>query len=116
MGPRSKEIECSGFDAVHNIPAFIPFSMGVYGCVGRHLTLMAVRMFLVKLLCSELSLEDNSSRMLSKFDFRFVGGLGKKISYRQHRKLSYTYKEFPTNIQDEVSRLKKRGLLWYLAK
>ena len=54
--------------------------MAVHGCVGLHLGLMAVRIFFVKLLCSEFGLEDNSSRLLSKFDFCFVVGFEKKAN------------------------------------
>jgi len=38
-------LENSEFKGVHNASAFIPFSQGVYGCVGRRLALQEARMF-----------------------------------------------------------------------
>ncbi|KAH7133887.1 cytochrome P450 [Dactylonectria macrodidyma] len=57
-------IENSGFEGAHNLGAFIPFSQGVYACVGRHLALMEIRIFLVK--------------SLRHYDFRIAPGFDKK--------------------------------------
>lgn len=41
-------LENSGFQGVHNQAASIPFSQGVFACVGRQLDLMEIRIFLVQ--------------------------------------------------------------------
>lgn len=38
----------SGFQGAHNPKAFIPFAIGSYGCIGKNLALLQIRMFLVR--------------------------------------------------------------------